>query len=61
MISCKQIIDWLTEREETTPDHDNMTWLLDQWPEISTLEEKILTTTDLKIIRQRIKQVPTGK
>ncbi len=61
MSLAKQVCSWFEQNSEPFAGEIAIAWVQAHWPELAQISTRQLSSADLILIRQRIKQIPTGK
>lgn len=61
MSLAKQVASWFEQNSQPFAGENTIAWVQTHWPELAQISTRQLSGTDLILIRQRIKQIPTGK
>lgn len=57
----QQVCSWFEQNSEPFAGETAIAWVQEHWPELAQISTRQLSNADLILIRQRIKQIPTGK
>ena len=61
MSLAKQVASWFEQNSQPFAGESAIAWVQAHWPELAQISTRQLSGADLILIRQRIKQIPTGK